>query len=323
MLTILNVTIPFFAVIGCGYFSEKLGILGHASRTGLNGFVFYFALPVLLFSIMSNARFDDGFEWRFLAAWSLVSIVLFVLAFVIAKSVFRLDQSSGAVHALGGVYGNTGYVGIPLVIVAFGPDASVPVIVCLTIDLVLMIPISMFFIEAASGSRDSGQLLHVLGKTIRSLVKNPLIIAIVAGTGMAATGFKMPEIIEKFTRLLGTAAAPCALFALGSSLYGQPVRGAMAEVGFITLVKLLAHPLLVWYAMFGLFGINDLWGFAAVVAATMPVAATVYVLAQQYDTYVVRTSTAIVFSTAASVVTVTAVLAYLPAAGLAIGIGRN
>ena len=68
MSTILNVTIPFFAVIGCGYLSGRLGILGHASRAGLNGFVFYFALPALVFSIMSNARFDAGFEWRFLAA---------------------------------------------------------------------------------------------------------------------------------------------------------------------------------------------------------------------------------------------------------------
>ena len=141
MLTILNVTIPFFAVIGCGYLSERLGILGQASRTGLNRFVFYFALPALLFSIMSNARFDAGFEWQFLAAWSLVSIVLFLLFFAVARGLFGLSAADGTIHALGGVYGNTGYVGIPLVVVAFGPDASVPVILCLTIDLVLMIPI--------------------------------------------------------------------------------------------------------------------------------------------------------------------------------------
>jgi len=318
MSTILNVTIPFFAVIGCGYLSGRLGILGHASRAGLNGFVFYFALPALVFSIMSNARFDAGFEWRFLAAWALVSLALFLISFVAARSLFGLSGPDGAIHALGGVYGNIGYVGIPLVVIAFGPDASVPVVICLTIDLVLMIPVGMFFIEASRSSGESGQLLIVLGKTVRSLVRNPVIVAIAFGTVISAVGWQLPGILNEFVSLLGAAAAPCALFALGSSLHGQPVRGAAAEVGLISLVKLGVHPLLIWYVMFELFGINELWGLAAVVAAAMPVAATVYVLAQQYETYVVRASTAIAFSTMLSLATVTAILAYLPAEGLAL-----
>ena len=75
MLTILNVTIPFFAVIGCGFLSGRLGILGPAGRAGLNGFVFYFSLPVLLFSIMANSDFGEEFEWAFPLAWALVSLL--------------------------------------------------------------------------------------------------------------------------------------------------------------------------------------------------------------------------------------------------------
>lgn len=318
MLTILNVTIPFFAVIGCGYLSERLGLLGAASRAGLNGFVFYFALPALLFSVMSDARFDEEFEWGFPAAWAAVSLLLFLFTFAVARVLFRLDGPEGTVHALGGVYGNTGYMGIPLVVIAFGPQASVPVIICLTIDLALMIPVGMVFIESSGGNGDSGRIVRVLGRTLRSLVRNPLIIAIAAGTATALAGWRPPQMLTGFVSLIGAAAAPCALFALGSSLYGQPVRGAMAEVGFVTLIKLALHPLLVWYAMFALFGVDELWGYAAVLAATMPVAATVFVLAEQHETYVVRASTAIAFSTAVSIASVTAILAYLPTGELLI-----
>lgn len=312
MITILNVTIPFFAVIGCGYLASMLGILGQASRVGLNAFVFYFAVPVLLFRVMSGAKLDDGFEWTFIVAYMLVSVVLFLLAFFLARFVFKLDIAHGAVHALGGVYGNTGYVGIPLVLMTFGPQASVPVIVCLTVDLALMIPLAMIFIETGQHPGEGKQLFHVLSKTVLALARNPLILAIAAGSIVSVYGLELPQMVQGFTKLLGTAAAPCALFALGSSLYGQPVRGAMGEVGAITVTKLVIHPALVWYAMFELFEVEPLWGFAAVVASTMPVAATVYVLAQQYDTYVVRTSTAIAFSTAVSVITVTAILTYSP-----------
>lgn len=99
MLTILNVTIPFFAVIGCGYLAGMLGILSQPGRAGLNGFVFYFALPVLLFSVMAEARFDQGFEWKLLLAWCLVSTSLFLLVLPLAKSIFKLDTAQGTMHA--------------------------------------------------------------------------------------------------------------------------------------------------------------------------------------------------------------------------------
>ena len=146
---------------------------------------------------------------------------------------------------------------------------------------------------------------------LRALAINPLIIAILAGTAMSLSGLPLPAVVHGFANLLGMAAAPCALFALGSSLYGQPMRGALAEVSVIALAKLIIHPLLVWFVMFELFEVDALWGFAAVLAASMPVAATVYVLAQQHETYVVRISTAIAVSTALSIITITAILAYL------------
>lgn len=323
MLTILNATIPFFAVISCGYLGGMLGILGPAGRAGLNSFVFHFALPVLLFSVMSAARFDTGFEWRLILAWCLVSITLFMLIFLLAKPLFKLGPAEGAIHALGGVYGNTGYVGIPLVVVTFGAEASVPVIVCLTADLMVMIPLAMFLIEAADGAGENKKPLRIITTTLRSLARNPLIIAIVAGTAVSISGFTHPDMVQSFTELLGAAAAPCALFALGSSVYGLPVRGALGEVGLITCIKLVVHPILVWYVMFELFQVSPHWGFAAVVAATMPVAATVYVLAQQYEIYVIRTSTVILVSTALSLFSITAILAYLASTGFIPAVGSQ
>lgn len=313
MKTVLEVTLPFFAVIGCGYLAAWFGILGRSSRSGLNSFVFYFALPVLLFSVMSRARFEDGFSWGFLLAWCLVSVVLFVLGFGLARSVLKLNTPEATMHALAGIYGNTGYVGIPLVVVAFGPGASVPVILGLAVDLVLMLPFGMILIESARGPLGEGNLLRVLVRTAAAAARNPVTLSILAGTAVSTSGVELPAVALSFVSLLGAAAVPCALFALGSSLYGQPLRGATAEVGVIAAIKLVAHPLLVWYVMSAVFEVDELWRFAAVVAASMPVAATVFVLAQQYETYVVRASTAVAFTTLASIATITVVLVSLGA----------
>lgn len=308
MLTILSIIIPFFAVIACGYGAGRFSLLGDASRVGLNSFVFYFALPVLLFSLMARADIAARFDWMFVGAYLAVSVGLFVIMLAVARALFRLDIQEGAIFALSGVYGNVGYVGIPLVVVAFGHAASIPVIVCLTLDLAIMIPLAIVLIEA---QQEGGvRLRQVFSKSVLVLVKNPLIVAITLGVVVSLSGVQLPDIAANFTTLLGVAAAPCALFALGLSLVGRPLTASLVEISFITVVKLTVHPLAVWFAMFHIFVVDPDWALAAVIASTMPVAATVFVVAQQYQTYVVRSSSAILVSTALSVVTIFAFVAY-------------
>lgn len=309
MLAVLSITIPFFAVIVCGYAAERFGLLGEAGRAGINSFVFYFSLPVLLFSLMATTDVSDRFDWIFVGAYLGVSLVLFAAVLVTVRAVFGLSASEGALAALSGVYGNVGYIGIPLVVVMFGQAQVIPVILCLVMDLIIMIPLAILLIELQGGS--DARLGNVFGKTSRALLTNPIIVSIALGILASLSGVKLPAVAMDFTTLLGSAAAPCALFALGSSLVGRKIAGAVAETGFVTVVKLVVHPVAVWIAMFHVFTIDPDWAWAAVIASTMPVAATVFVLAQQYETYVARSSSAILVSTVISVVTVTACLVYL------------
>jgi len=313
MQTVLTITLPFFALIACGYLAGRAGIIGEASRAGLNNFVFYFALPVLLFSLM--ARSDLGlFEWRFVIAYLSVSIGLFLVGLAAARMLFGLDAREGAIHSACGIYGNSGYVGVPLVVIAFGEQASVPVVLCLTMDLVVMMPFAVAVMEAAQGA--GGHALEVPRRTAMQLAKNPLILAIVAGTAVSVAELPLPEILERFIDLLGAPAAPCALFVLGASLVGSPIAAGFGQVAAISLVKLVVHPIAVWIAMVDVFAVNPQWATSAVIASTMPVAVTVFVLAQQYRSYVVRCSTAVLVSTVLSVVTVSLFVAWFSAQGL-------
>ena len=309
MSTILTVTIPFFAVIACGYAAGRFKILSDAARIGVNSFVFYFALPVLLFALMARADLAARFDWAFVAAYLIVSIGLFAVVAVTARTAFRLNMSESAILSLSGVYGNTGYVGIPLVVVAFGDAASIPMILCLILDLVVMIPLAVALIETERGTDTLP--FDVLVKTALAIARNPLILAIASGAVVSLSSTELPATVEGFLNLLGAAAAPCALFALGASLVGRPIGSARTEIGFITTVKLVVHPLAIWFVMFQVFAVAPDWGLAAVIAASMPVAATVFVVAQQYDVYVVRCSGAILISTVLSVVTISLFLAFL------------
>jgi malonate transporter and related proteins len=111
--------------------------------------------------------------------------------------------------------------------------------------------------------------------------------------------------------LLGGTAGPCALFALGATLASRKVAGGLAEVSYMTFMKLAVHPAALFLTTTLIFDVQALWATAALLGAALPIAANVFIVARQYDVYVVRTSSAILVSTAVSIVSVSALLLVL------------
>ena len=309
-MTTISITIPIFAVIACGYFAVRRNIIDSAGRIGLNNFVYYFALPVLTFSLMSQADLRGEFRWSFVLAYAAVGLVLFTFCVIVARRVFRLNQAMSSIFATASIYGNTGYFGVPFVVIAFGQQASVAMVVCTTIDLAIMLPLASVLVDRAQSSQ-SGKFHELISKALMSVVKNPLIIAAALGAAVSLSGIEMPQIADRFIVLLGSAAAPCALFALGSSMNEQRAALLQGELYVISLIKLIVHPFLMWVAMVHVFAVDLSWAQIAIIAAAMPVAVTAYVLAQQFNVYVGRTSTSILLSTGASIATLSFVLSQI------------
>lgn len=301
MFEILSLVIPFFAVIGCGYAGARL--IGDAGQQGINNFVLYFALPTLLFSMMARSDLAARFEADFVTAYTTVSLVLFAACFMVVKALFRPRRREAAVHAMGAVYGNTGYMGIPIVVTLLGQSASVPIVVSLIIDLAVMVPLTAAIIESDDPHANKGVLHGAIG-ALRGTIRNPLILASGLGAAWSLAALPMPVVLDGFLELLGAAAAPCALFAMGCSLYGKPLGGTLSPAILVSVFKLVIHPAALWFALTQIWQIDPDWTRPALIAASLPVAVTVYVVARQYNTLVVSTSTTILASTTMSLASV-------------------
>lgn len=301
MIQVLSLVIPFFAVIGCGYAGARL--VGEEGQRGINNLVLYFALPALLFSTMARSDLAARFEADFVTAYTVVSVLLFAVAFLVVRVTFSLGRGEAAIQAMGSVYGNTGYMGLPIVVVMLGQPASVPVVLSLIIDLAVMVPLTAAIVE--SGDPRSGRgVVHGAAAALTANLRNPLIVAAAAGAAWSLLELPMPGMLDGFLDLLGAAAAPCALFAMGSSLYGRALGGTVAPALVISAFKLVAHPLLLYLAMTRVWHIDPDWTRPVLIAASLPVAVTVYVVARQYRTEVLSTSTTILVSTFLSLLTV-------------------
>ena len=309
MQTILNNALPFFALIFCGYAAGRLNLLTTTAAAGVNTFVFFFALPAFLFSLMSSSPIAEVLNVPFIGAYVLASLAVFGLAVAGGRLLFGVGRGEAAIQGLAAVLPNTGYMGIPLAVAVFGREAAVPLVVGLTLDGVLLIPLGILLIESEKGQGESP--LRTVLATFPDLVRNPLIVSIFAGLAVSAAGLTPPTPVNNFLDLLGAAAGPCALFALGATLAGRSVAGGAAEIGYMTALKLFVHPAALLLTAAVIFDVDPLWTSAALLGASLPTAANVFIVARQYDVYVTRASGAVLVSTAVSMATVSTLLIVL------------
>ncbi len=308
MEAVFNVVIPVFAVILSGYAAGRLGILGSASSEALNRFVYYGALPPLLFVSMATVEPDAIFNWPFVGAYLGGILTISILSFFLSKFVFGQDLPSSSIHGMTAIFGNTGYMGIPLSLVAFGPEAVLPAAIATVINSAIVIGVVTALVEL--GQRRA-QGWAIARDVVRALVRNPLLVASLAGIILSIAGVPLPKPIETFCRILGGAAGPGALFAIGLFLVGRSFRGHVGEVASMVLLKLAVQPLITLALVATLFPMDPPWAGMAILLAALPSGANVFVIAQRYNTYVEQSSAAILFSTCLSVASIAVILAYI------------
>jgi hypothetical protein len=216
-----------------------------------------------------------------------------------------------AVEAQCAVIGNTGFLGIPMFALLLGPQAVGPLMLVLAVDLIVF---SSLIVIIVTGSRDGRVSPAVLRTVGLGLLRNPMIVAITAGLAWSALDMPFPAPMESFLALLGGAATPGALFAIGASLAGKSAE-RLSVAGYLATFKLVVHPAAVALAALVLFPVEGFPAMVMIAAAALPVAGNVYILAQHYGVAPARVSASILISTVASIVTVPLVVAWLQGGG--------
>ena len=302
MNVIFDTALPFFALILCGYLAVRWRVLDAASAAGLNAFVFWMALPALLLSRVAASALPELLDWRVLAVFYGVNACLYATALLVGRLAWGDPAGTAGLRSLGVIWGNYGYLGLPLLTAALGPGAALPTVAVITCDILVPASITIALLEAdRAGGRGR---LSGLTRALAGVARNPLILAVAAGALLSTGHVPLPAALTAFLNLLGSAAGPCALVALGASLALSPSSGeARADVSLVAGLKVLANPLLVWLAGRHVLPLPPEKLAAITLLAAMPTAASVFVLAQRYETWVLRASTSVLVTHLASVAT--------------------
>ena len=320
MAAILTVAAPVFAVIVMGYLAGRAGLLGEGAATALNAFVSLFALPLLFFGTLARTPVSAVLNPPLLVAFTLIVLATFGIGMLSTRIVRGREPVAPGLAAMSlqGVassWGNVAYMGIPLCLAAFGDASLAPAMLAVIVpSVVAMVPgVLLVELEIAAGHRPFETFLRAGGKALR----NPLPVSIIAGLFVSAVGIDLPVPLGKWVDLVAAAAAPSALFAIGlflcetSLAQGWSMRGGLAEAGLATLIKLALQPMIAAIALPWLVDPQSTAAKVVVLMSALPTSANAFVLAKQFDISVEQNRTAVLLSTALSVVTVSALLVWL------------
>jgi malonate transporter len=301
---VVALTSPLFLLAGLGYALVRWARWPKSVSDALTQFVFAVAVPALLFRLMSDFSRLPPVDARLLIAYFGGCLAVFALGRLVAFQLFRMDGAAQSVFAVGGIFANTLLLGIPVAKVTLG-DAAIPVVSLVLVfnSLVLWTLVTVSVEWARTGQVS----LAGFATTAMNVVTNPVVASILAGTAWGWAGVPLPGIADRTLDLVGQAAVPLSLIALGMGLAEFGVREAWRESAAVCVLKLAVQPAAV-FALARLLDLPPLETRAIVLLAAMPVGANVYLMAREFGALPGAIAASLVVSTALAALTTPVVL---------------
>jgi Predicted permeases len=263
-------------VILVGYVAARLGIGGDSAPYVLNRVAFYVTNPALLFTVLSKADLRVVFSAHVVVA-AIGAIGAAAIYVVASRLFFRRPAAETTIGALGAGYVNANNIGLPVAVYVLGSASFVAPV--LLLQLIVFAPVALTVLDVTS--RGAVSLRSILTGPVR----NPMIIASLAGLVVDVTGLHLPAALFQPFALLGGAAVPLVLMAFGMSLRGsRPLRAGRgrAEIVLASVLKSVGMPLISYLAGRFVFGLGGHDLFAVVALGALPTAQNVYNFASTY-----------------------------------------
>ena len=287
MFDILSITAPIYLVIAVGFLCTRAGLFDKAALRAFGSFVLRLALPCLLFNAVATRRPAELLNAPYLLAYTGGSLLVLGAGLWWGRRVARLSSTGSVYAAMGMSCSNSGYVGFPILMLTLPSVAGMSLALNMVLENLIIIPLLLALAERAAAPQTRSLWWQSYGRTMVGLLRNPLIIALLAGLVCAVAGLQLPAFLTRTITLFAQASSTVSLFVIGGTLVGLPLAGLSRQALPIVLGKLLGHPLAVGSALLLLAALglpvqDPLLREAALVMAAMPVMGIYPILAQRH-----------------------------------------
>ncbi|MEI6858558.1 MAG: AEC family transporter [Shewanella sp.] len=316
---------PLFAVLGImllGSLIQKIRILSPDTDQVLNQYVYYISFPAIMLIILAETPIEGILQWGFIAGYSLAMLLIYMLVMLVSYFTTKGRTDIASLRALNTTFGNCAFIGMPLLTILFpdNPNALTAAAIA-TLLSVIVFALVLVTIELYQDKQQDSPLIVIF----KSLIQNPIVIGSTIGVAISALNIQVNESVSIMLHQIGMTSSPCALFAIGMVLVKANGRQTLplasvrssgdlqltarqnpiyhlAELIWLDVCKLLIQPSLA-YLLLMAFGVEGDLLIMGVLLASLPTAASVFLLAQRYQVKTAISAQVIMLGTLLSIVT--------------------
>ena len=300
MSILLQVILPVFLVIGFGYLAVWQKWFSDSGVEALMKFTQTFAIPCLLFRAVSTLDLGQTFHFALLGSFYFGAVCGFCLGLFGARFLFKRTWDDSVAIGFCCLFSNSVLLGLPITERAYGTAALTANFAIIAVHAPICYGIGITIMELVRGRGSSAQ--ELLRKVLQAIFKNALVIALGLGFFVNLLGIILPLVLTDGLDLLARAALPAALFGLGGVLVRYRPEGDLRVIFYICAISLLVHPSLVWITGH-YFELSDTDFRSAVLTAAMAPGINAYIFANMYGTARRVAASAVLISTALTILT--------------------
>ena len=295
---ILSALIMIFILIIPGFFFGKKRIIDEHQSQGISALAVNLTWPCLVIDAMqlkfSMQTLRDSAYMMGIAL--LVFGAILVISFPLAK-LLRLPKTKQYVMLFMLLFGNTGFIGIPVIKALYGSEAVFYAAILEMINDLLMFTIGILLMQMSAGSK-----LKIRAKDFLS----PGLIGVLIGLALFLADFQLPSVLGGAVQMIGNATTPLTMFLIGYQLSGLHLQEVLGEwqVYLVSLLKLLLVPVitLIFVKLFS--GELSMLEKVLTISFAMPAASATVIFSQQYKGEVEFSTKTVLLSTLISLVTI-------------------
>ena len=297
----LNATIPVFLVIIAGKLFLRLGIIDEKWTNVSDRFAFYVCMPLVLMVDIATIKFKFSDNVRFIAFCFIVTFLMFLLAWGLSI-IFIKNKTMVGSFAQGSVRGSAAILGMPFALNIYGNSGMVPMMILASVPIFNAFSVVILTVSANKYNGSNRKLN--LKSIVKSILTNPLIIGILIGFIICLSGIKIPTILLKPIKTIGSAGVPLMLISLGANFNMKDVKSRIIPATSATLLKLVLVPL-IFIPLAVFLGFRGPSLIAILIMLGAPSAISGYVMAKEMDNDYILMSNIVVLTTLFSSVTFT------------------
>lgn len=298
VITLLSI----FIMVIPGIILRKKGVVGDSSPTVVAGLITGLTFPCMIITSMQleySLRIVNNCKYILLVFALLVGISMLIAK--LAAKFLKISKQHEGILAFMFVFGNSGFLGVPLLNALFGQEAVFYGALCDGTYNIFMFSIGMNMIK--SGTESDAKLSF--GYAMKGMI-NPCFVSVLIGLLLFFTGIKIPNFLFMPMEMVGSATTPLAMTLIGLRLADVSLKELFIDkkVYVPVFLKLLVAPC-VALGLVSLFpSMEMLLKLAIVVESSMPAAMASVIFAEQYKGDVIFATKGVTLSTILCVITI-------------------